>query len=383
MIDELTITNFKKFDSLQLHNLSHVNLFVGSNNVGKTSLLEAIFAFACGKNITPFLSVSVFRRLQMPENGWQSPYPFAEAVWNTFHDKKNINDWSLTFSGNINGTMHQLIHRFHGGPIFSDFLPNETGSFGDLSMLQMMEDHKGDGNKLPQRQFLGIWETQLDNKAKHSFSIEYPLFNEPISTNAPLVLAKMNDILTHRNEIENRRTFSFVSRAGLIPELIKEMNHCFRGEQIIEISSIPYPDGSAAPISIRFANGCSYPLYALGDGMRRWFHLIGSMLVYKNAVHCIEEIEATIHHQAQEDLSYNLCKYARKYGNQLFITTHSQEYLQAFLSSVKEHESENLISLQDDIRVITLREVNHDVRVRVLNGSEAAEALDDGLELRV
>ena len=383
MITDLMISNFKKFNHLYLKDLSHINLFVGSNNVGKTSLLEAIFAFACGENIDPFLSASVFRRLQTMENRWLSPYPFAEAVWNTFHDKKNINDWSLAFNGNINGTRHKLTHRFRGGTIFSDFLPNETGSFGDLSMFQIIEAHKGDGNNLQQRQFLGIWETQLDNKEKCSFSIQYPLFNAPISANAPLILATMNDILTHRNETDNRRAFSFVSRAGLLPKLIKEMNHCFDGEQIVEISSIPYPDGSAAPISIRFANGHSYPLYALGDGMRRWFYLIGSMLVYKNAVHCIEEIEATIHHQAQEDLSYNLCKYARKYGNQLFITTHSQEYLQAFLSSVKEHEGEQLISLQDDIRVITLRNVNHAVRVRVLNGSEAAEALASGLELRV
>lgn len=383
MINELTISNFKKFDRLQLHNLSRINLFVGTNNVGKTSLLEAIFAFACGENITPLLSVSVFRRLQTIENGWQSPYPFAEAIWNTFHDKQNINNMSFQLSGYINGKIHNVTHRFVGGSIFSDFLPNETGSFGDLSMLQMPGNRKSDDNLLSQRQILGSWEIKLNNQSKHTFSLTYPLFSEIIPPATPFILAKMDDILAHRNEIENRQVFSFVSRAGLVPELIKELNHCFSGEQIVDINSIPYPDGSVAPISVRFSNGCSYPLYALGDGMRRWFHLIGSMLVYKNAVHCIEEIDATIHHQAQEDLSYNLCKYAQKYGNQLFITTHSQEYLQAFLSSVKNHEEEKQIFLQDDIRVITLREVNHGVRVRVLSGNEATEALNDGLELRV
>ena len=301
MINELTISNFKKFDRLQLHNLSRINLFVGSNNVGKTSLLEAIFAFACGENTLPFLSVSVFRRLQVAENNWQSSYPFAEAVWNTFHNKKDINNLALTFNGNIDGVTHELTHQFLCGSIFSDFLPNETGSFGDLPISQIIENRKENSNNLQQRQLLGVWETKLDDKTKHAFSVEYPFYNELISSNNPLILAKLHDILLHRNEIENRRVFSFVSRAGLIPELIKAMNHCFSGEQILDINSIPYPDGSAAPISIRFANGCSYPLYALGDGMRRWFHLIGSMLVYKNAVHCIEEIEATIHHQAQED----------------------------------------------------------------------------------
>jgi AAA15 family ATPase/GTPase len=43
MLKQLTISNFRGFDSLKIDGFSKINLFVGKNNSGKTSILEAIF----------------------------------------------------------------------------------------------------------------------------------------------------------------------------------------------------------------------------------------------------------------------------------------------------------------------------------------------------
>ncbi len=384
MINNLSIANFKKFDSLRLKDLAQINLFVGANNVGKTSILEAIFSFACGKNASAFLPNVVYSRLQGSNNFWQSPYHFVEAAWNTFHDKNNVQDLTCTFAGDIDGTYQKIVHRFSPGAMLADFLPNEMGAFGTTALQRDSQTKAKEADKIAGGQFLGDWQVELNAEDVMSFPLVYPFFNTSFPLAEPLVLAKKSDILSHRDEVENLKVFSFLSRAGLLQEIIDELNQCFNGNHhIVDISSIPYPDGSPAPINVRFASGASYPLYALGDGMRRWFQLIGSMLVYKNAVHCIEEIDATVHHKAQEDFSYHLCRYAKKYANQLFVTTHNQEYLQAFLQSVAKHKAEGLVSLQDDVRIITLREVNNEVRVRVLSGIEAAQALSDGLELRI
>ena len=42
MINELRIENFRGFASLELKDLKRVNLVVGENNSGKTSLLDAV-----------------------------------------------------------------------------------------------------------------------------------------------------------------------------------------------------------------------------------------------------------------------------------------------------------------------------------------------------
>lgn len=382
MINNLSISNFKKFASLQLEDFSHINLFVGANNVGKTSILEAIFAFACGKNMAAFLPSVVYSRLQNSNQFWQSPYPFVEAAWNTFHAKNNVQDLVCTFEGDIDAYHKKVAHRFTPGAMLADFLPNEMGAFGTTALERDSKADKDDEKKTTNSKILGNWQVEL-NGDDMIIPLIHPYFNSTLPIAEPLILAKKSDILAHRDEIENLKVFSFFSRAGLLQEVIDELNQCFTGDPIVDISSIPYPDGSAAPINVRFASGASYPLYVLGDGMRRCFQLIGSMLVYKNAVHCIEEIDATVHHKAQEDFSYHLCRYAKKYANQLFITTHNQEYLQAFLQAAAKHEAEGVLSLQDDIRVITLREVKHEVRARILSGTEALRALSDGLELRI
>lgn len=46
ILDSLEIRNFRGFNHLQIERLARVNLIVGKNNVGKSSLLEAIELYA-------------------------------------------------------------------------------------------------------------------------------------------------------------------------------------------------------------------------------------------------------------------------------------------------------------------------------------------------
>ncbi|MEO0397777.1 MAG: AAA family ATPase, partial [Cyanobacteria bacterium P01_A01_bin.137] len=50
MLTSIQIENFRCFDRLKVDGLSRVNLIAGKNNVGKTSLLEAINLLAAGAN---------------------------------------------------------------------------------------------------------------------------------------------------------------------------------------------------------------------------------------------------------------------------------------------------------------------------------------------
>ncbi len=46
MLRDLTVQNYRCFEDFHIDGLEQVNLFVGNNNSGKTSLLEAIYLFA-------------------------------------------------------------------------------------------------------------------------------------------------------------------------------------------------------------------------------------------------------------------------------------------------------------------------------------------------
>src|SRR5437764_13543268 len=64
ILNSLEIRNFRAFRNLKIEHLGRVNLLVGKNNVGKTSLLEAIQLYAkdilrLNSNETPYILISV------------------------------------------------------------------------------------------------------------------------------------------------------------------------------------------------------------------------------------------------------------------------------------------------------------------------------------
>lgn len=53
MLKTIKIENFRSFQSFELQQLGRVNLLVGKNNIGKTSILEAIQLLCSRNNLDP------------------------------------------------------------------------------------------------------------------------------------------------------------------------------------------------------------------------------------------------------------------------------------------------------------------------------------------
>ncbi len=64
MLKRLQIRNFRGFNALKIDQLSGINLIVGKNNSGKTSLLEAIFLLSGAGNAQMAINDNVIRGLE-------------------------------------------------------------------------------------------------------------------------------------------------------------------------------------------------------------------------------------------------------------------------------------------------------------------------------
>ena len=95
-------------------------------------------------------------------------------------------------------------------------------------------------------------------------------------------------------------------------------------------------------------------MYAYGDGMRRWFYLLGNMLVYKGAVHCIEEIDSTMHPTSQTQFCRRLAEFAGRFKNQIFLTSHNIEFADAFLKALFDEGGTYVDSQSDPVRAYTV-----------------------------
>ena len=61
LIDSLQIDNFRGLHDLTIDNLSQVNVFVGANNSGKTSVLEAIKLLSAPDDVGQVVRIALQR----------------------------------------------------------------------------------------------------------------------------------------------------------------------------------------------------------------------------------------------------------------------------------------------------------------------------------
>jgi hypothetical protein len=224
----------------------------------------------------------------------------------------------------------------------SDLLPK---------ILQFSEEQEVSRQTNIPHVYLGEWKIVLNGKS-YPYRIELP---SAIPISSPLKMGVMHDILSHRSPDMATKIFSYLKRYRLLEEFTQEMKKVFSPPSIMEIDQIPYPDGSPGPVYVGLDNGKKLPLYVFGDGMRRWFSLIGQMVVFQNYCHCIEEIDETFHPAAYPNLSRRLVDYAKKYNNQLFLTSHSIEFTDMFLEALYGEGGVINQADADSVRLFTLK----------------------------
>ncbi len=213
------------------------------------------------------------------------------------------------------------------------------------------------------------------NKDKRTISVVVPtqFIN---ATDQPHKYVKIIDILAHTDVSENLQIYSALKREGTLDDMLTNIQEVYPEIKSFEV--IPYPDGTTAPVSVLVNSGKYLPIFALGDGVQRWFYILGCMLLHRNSIICIDELDVGIHPSAQESFCRALIEYAQKYNVQLFLTSHNLEFMDHFITA-----SLDLDAVDDDVRFFTLRHDSESVKSRVLSGKEAARARETyNLELR-
>lgn len=362
MLRSIQINGYRGIKNIKIDDLSKINIILGENNLGKTSILESVFGIACGTNILSLIETALMRR-----NNVLGVFDFIEKIIGCFN---NISSEELQFSykSKLNDKEIKITHKLTPSRLFKTLIPNNK-----LNNLEIAIDNNNnqniDGN------LIGIWEVYFNDNLCKKVKLNFPSFDIALG-DEPIVSAKFNDILNHRNQQENTVLYSQLKRERILDEFIDELSKTF-GE-IKDIDSIPYPDGSSAPVSIIMGNDRYIPLYSFGDGLQRWFNILGSMVYNKNSIHCIEEIDVTFHANAQKQLASNLVYYSEKFNNQLFMTSHSIEFIDNFLAGIPEDKL-------DFVRIITLKQSDSrdSIKHRVLTGREALNSRElYGMELR-
>ncbi len=289
ILNSLEIRNFRAFHDLKIEHLGRVNLLVGKNNVGKTSLLEALQLYA-SRASTPTFIWEIMRTRHEVKQPFVNVRDMLVALKYLFYGRNDIKPGLQPIQiGPINSPQEML-------SIAIDWSITETRD-GTLHtrLLEPREDYTAD-NLAPRFTIQAAGATQ----------------SYPIDPSLRQGILRLNS-----NEIPCVLTLSGGER---IP--------------IVKIKDSDEP----------------LPLYSLGDGMLRALGISLALVNAKDGILLIDEFENGLYYSVQPDLWRLIFQVARRLNVQVFATTHSWDCIKAFQQAAQENAQEEGIVIRLSIK---------------------------------
>jgi len=342
-LDSLYIHRFRGLRDLELSNLGQINLLVGINNCGKTSVLEAINIYSHPLDIREWASTATLREGSIPSS-------FGIYIDGFFtQDVLSLNEEDLTKKISISSTgqyflnkldiTRELIEKSWGEDLEdSGFSTSDTTEFGNDSLvsenteavkrgifLQASINHHYDGSGNPL--FVNIensesWEIWQDRNYLPKPSRLGKTIKLPTSIVTLTSHAKRQESLLSQAKI------SGLDKLAL--KLIQQIDEDILDIQILVGNS----RSSSYYLSIKHRKFATLvPVTFFGDGVRRLFHIALKLADAKDGILLIDEIEATIHTEAIQDTFEWIAKWAKELNVQVFATTHSLEAVDAMIDA--------------------------------------------------
>ena len=364
-LDKLYIDSFRGINDLYLEHLCPINLIVGNNNCGKTSVLEAVeFLRFYNSGLINVLQVARQRDYQFAMEYSNSIY---ENVMCMFPQESQVK--KIEMSGVYNG--EEFSYRFHGEnkKMFYDPV-QERKSRQNRTKNALSGEMEVDG-------FEGGILVSLGKEFKQ-IPVKFHRY------------VKMSDYsYTESKSLPIRYVGSFAHlRGDIINEIVRNEEYkdiCVRmlklfDAGISDILTLPSDIGSHTVSYIKHDRLGNMPLSTYGDGVKRALVLANEIAKARGGILLIDEIETSIHRQYYDDIFRFVTKACLQYNVQLFITTHSLEALDGILNT----QDYNKAPKTDNINVITLRKAGDKTLLRSMSGAEVYNDREDfGFEVRL
>jgi hypothetical protein len=314
LFDSLEIRQFRAFDFLKIEKLGHINLILGKNNVGKSTLLEALYLHA---NMG---SPQAIRHILDSRN---EPY-------SSLYTEQSEPGYNRLFFGNSAfADINQEIQIGRLGAPDSSlrisviYVPVRPPITDDIALLQATKEGLKD-ERVPAIQVSGIGDNDYVLPLDRSFDDLARFWNltkEHVEMITP-------GIFIHPDGLSAAQLQDLWETIALQPEkqdVIKALRIISPEIEDFALFS-PRPGVQAfrvlihRPVSAR----------ALGDGINRLIGLSMALVCSKDGILLVDEIENGIHWSVLPEIWKFIVKAAKRMNVQVFATTHSNDCLRAF-----------------------------------------------------
>ncbi len=296
------VENFKKFDILELTNIGQFNLIAGDNNVGKTSVLEALTFDDNNPNI---FSKNLLYLLKLRNMGDKFKVPHLSF----FISETQKSVFSIRYTDNS---------------ILFVSLFNDKVSYGSEKNYPNWVD-------------CGLYDF---SSLKNNFRIPF--------INTSLYSGNITD-----------------AYSTLLQDNVEQKNNFIEAIQILApVQNIEISTKADPPILIIQQKNSNkmIPLSMLGEGTIKLYRILIEIIANRDKRLMIDEIDAGIHYSNMFSFLKAIIKTANENNVQLFFTTHNIELIEYFNTIFKDKD---MVDLQSKVRHFEMLEHTKNNKIEV------------------
>lgn len=362
-IDELNINSFRGIIDLSLKNCGDVNIILGDNNCGKTSILESFLLFK-ENNISNVIDLARIRKII---GGNLNLIDFIYLFNNT---KRKID-----VSAVINNQKNSIYLDYSTNEVqFSKniYLSGENKNYDNL-ISSIIDNNKMDGK--PTSQINGTFVFN-DKEEKYSYiPLDFMIGRyKTYNSNTPSNNIVYESPYTHF-QVSNLMISSIKKDLVFYKYFIAALKEF--DSEIEDVDLLSSNDSGIETTEINIKSKGQYvPLFAYGDGIKKVMCISSMIYKARNGILLIDEIETSLHHSYYKDILYFMIKLCKAYNVQLFITTHNDEIIKELTNFNKENK------IKVKMQFYTIKKKQDKTVERILNDEETSNFKSLGGEVR-
>lgn len=346
MLKSLFIKNYKNIPFLELPTLKRVNLLWGKNNVGKSTLLEALSIYASNGDIKQL-------------------YELLKLRGEDLHAFKNRN--SITVDDEINAFL-PLVYNY------------DKSVFDGGNGIQIGENQKNllkirlvristffqiqNGKKQLRRKVSDLGAAPVENTINSSIALQ--VSNEQAGFEYNIALNGQgikDDNFFEKESVPVNIPFYYISCKGSpqldLDQLWSTISMSEDEESVVNALRIIEPnierfnilsndsDDENKRIPFVRLKGMDklVRLSSMGDGINRMLHIILALINCKGGIFLLDEFENGLHYSVQEQLWTIIFRLSAHLNIQVFVTTHSNDCINSYAKVATE---ENALAIRMD-----------------------------------
>jgi len=316
-ITTLAIENYRSFQSFRASNLKLVNIFGGTNGIGKSALLEALFIVADRGN--PITLLRTYQMRQIP----LLPADNLDALRQIYYHRdtsKPISFSAETGAGRINVT-YTFGNQQLSGAVSQKIEQSELNkAASETSFTATGEGFHVKAQRGP----------RIELEARAQLASSGLLINITTSNPVDVPKAVLLNAAMRNNDAGIPIRYSSIKRRG-------------QESKVLDFLKIVHPEilslalltiGGTVMIHADIGGGNMVPLPFLGEGAVSLTSAILAIAESTGGYVFLDEIDATVHHSKLRDMWFLLLKAAKDFDTQLFAATHSEESLEALVQAI-------------------------------------------------